>query len=272
MRDGRCGGSRFRRAIAILALGVGVGAPSVHAAPVYDAAAAFSLTSNPIGVWSYGFETSLGSSFHLYDTPNAASFGTPGFETWTYPPIDPGANFTPSVAHNGTSSDLTFGTLTLPPEGLAFHPGSQGELSVIRWTAPLAGAYEISSAFRGDDFVGPTSTDVFVMHNDSLLFTSGVYAYGPGPSFTTAFFAQTGDRIDFLVGVGSDGSYYNDMTGVDAVITPVPEPTTLTLTSLGLLGLGWLARRSVRRVLCITPRCGSAPGTPRGSARRARPA
>ena len=38
---------------------------------VYSAAADFSLASNPNGVWSYGYEISLGSSFQLYDAVHA---------------------------------------------------------------------------------------------------------------------------------------------------------------------------------------------------------
>jgi hypothetical protein len=47
-----------------------------------------------------------------------------------------------------------------------------------------------------------------------------------------------GGIVDFAVGYGTDGSYYNDTTGLSATITTVPVPSTLLLLGSGLLGLG----------------------------------
>lgn len=222
---------------------IAVAVPPAHAVPlVFNAAADFSLTSNPNGVWSYGSKNSLGSSLQLFDMRLIDSVGIPGLETpglegWSVSQPDAQGNLDPVVIFNSTNSDIAFSSAVVPSKGLMFHPGLEGEFAVIRWTAPTEGSYDLTVAFRGDDFVGPTSTDVFVMHDNGLLFSGGVNAFGPGPSFTSVLPVQAGDTIDFLVGVGQNGNYFNDSTGISATLSAVPEPSSLALLGLGLLAL-----------------------------------
>ena len=58
---------------------------------------------------------------------------------------------------------------------------------------------------------------------------------------------RKGDRIDFAVGYGSDGNFFNDTTSLAATIAVVtPEPSTFTLlglSALGLLGYGWRRKK-----------------------------
>jgi hypothetical protein len=102
------------------------------------------------------------------------------------------------------------------------HPGPQGQNSVIRWTAPTNGTYQINAVFWGDDFVGPTTTDVAVLHNGKTLYGSEVTGFGPSSdqSYTGTVSVNAGDTVDFSVGYGTDGNYFYDATGVSAVITP----------------------------------------------------
>jgi hypothetical protein len=187
----------------------------------YDAAAQFSGTDNPNGVWSYGCTESLGAAFQLY-TQQIGSIS--GLYDWsTAPCVPPG--LPPSLAYNSTNASVTPvppGTVTFPAHALSFHPGPEGQNSVLRFTAPVSGNYQVQAVFWGDDFVGPTTTDVHVLHNGLGLYTSEVDGFGPSSdqSFTTTVSLAAGDTIDFTVGYGTDGNFYNDSTGVSAVITP----------------------------------------------------
>src|SRR5262245_5496133 len=85
--------------LAILA----VAAPTAHAGSVYDAAADFSIISNPNGVWSYGYETSLGSTFLLYDETHINWERTSGLDAWTSSST---TDRDPNVSHNRTNMDI----------------------------------------------------------------------------------------------------------------------------------------------------------------------
>ncbi len=128
------------------------------------------------------------------------------------------------------------------------HPGPQGQDSVIRFTAPVAGTFQLASSFTGLDFVGPTTTDVHVLLDGSSIFNGNVdgFGAGSGPSFTTTLTLQKGDTVDFAVGYGTDGTYFNDTTGITGTLSSVPEPASLILLSMGLAGMDVLAANKSR--------------------------
>jgi hypothetical protein len=235
----------------LLVLGACVWATPARADTVYSAAADFSPTNNPTGVWSYGWSATLGSALNLYPTPGSTS----GIDYWIDPPIT--MLGVPSVTHNSTANVVTLGTVTWQPGQMVFHPGHDGQYSVVRWTAPVEGDITLHAYFPGADFVGPTTTDVHVLYNGFALFDGDVSQFGSGPSYDTALTVAAGDILDFAVGIGSDGSFLYDSTGLDAIITypdggggsgqANPEPSTLLLLGLGGLGLlsyGWCRRRA----------------------------
>jgi hypothetical protein len=196
----------------LVLVAVGLMALPAHAQE-YDAAADFSATNNPTGVWSYGWSQTLGADFHLYTTPGSFS----GIDYW----IDPAVGNDPTVNHNGTDQVVNYSTVQYQPGQMVFHPGPNGQYSIIRWTAPADGIIGIHAEFVGADFVGPTTTDVHVLANDVAIFDGEVTGFGPGsgPSFETLVLVAAGDTIDFAVGDGVDGNYYYDSTGLDAFIT-----------------------------------------------------
>jgi hypothetical protein len=215
---------------------------------VYSAAKDFSLASNPNGVWSYGYELSLGSGFQVHSATTNNASGVNGMEEWYSPQLS--GNTTPLVGYNSNGSDeLVYDTVIVPAHQVWMHPGaptSGNALSVLRWTAPAAGTYQVAAAFRGDDFAYPTSTDVHVLQNGSSLFDGGVYVYGPATSFTGTVSVKAGDTIDFVVGLGSDGDYTGDSTGISATLTQLEGPpvdTTKPTTTATLSGTegspGW---------------------------------
>ena len=202
-------------------------------AGTYDVAADFSTNSNPNGVWSYGYATTLGGSLILYtDT----SYSTTSVIGWWHD-ISLGA---PGLFYNTTDHATTTGdgTPNLAPHQACFHPGPNNEYSIYRFTAPAAGNYQLQAAFVGADIVG-TSADVHVLVNNSSIFNSLVNGFGPGtgPSFNTNLVLQANDRIDFEVGYGGNGFYY-DSTGIQVTLTSSPKLSVQSI-SAGQAQFSW---------------------------------
>jgi len=197
--------------------------------PVYDAATDFSITSNPDGVWSYGCTESLGAAFQLYTQSIPFTGVGTGVWAWAYNSTCAQGS-PPALGYNLTNTPITEGSFTLPAHEVWFHPGPEDQNSVLRFTAPATGNYKIQAVFWGDDFVGPTTTDVHVLHNNLGLYTGEVTGFGPSSdqSFTTTISVAAGDTIDFAVGYGTDGGYGFDATGVSAVITQLALSCQLT--------------------------------------------
>jgi hypothetical protein len=151
--------------LSILALAVALWAPGASPCLADDAAADFSATMNPSGHWSYGQCYRRAWPFYRYAHPvtdaSGLSLWVLGFEVW------------PQVSHNGTGSTIVT-TATYPPGALSLNPGVEGWNSVVRWTAPAAGTYQIPATFVGLSGAGGspvTTTDVAVLHNNAQLFS-----------------------------------------------------------------------------------------------------
>jgi hypothetical protein len=221
--------------------------PQVQAGVVYDAAADFSPTNNPNGVWSYGWSSTLGSPFNL----DVSSTTVDGLNFWEGPVSGVPPVTYPYISHNGTGSTIIYGgTVQMLPGQLAFHPGPQDQYGVIQFTAPGAGTYQLASSFFGVDFVGPTATSVHVLVDGSSIFSGLVNGFGAGsgPSFDTTLTLKAGDTVDFAVGFGSRDAYYYDATGITATFSSVPEPSSMVLAvvaGLTLAGYACLCRPTV---------------------------
>jgi hypothetical protein len=183
-------------------------------AQIYDAVKDFSIVSNPNGVWSYGYLASWGAPFTLY-TWEGTCFT--GMNTWMEPP---GCGPSPSVSHNGTGKQFCAQTWCFPPSYLGTSPGPNGELTVIRWTAPSSGTFVMRVKFVGMDWYFPTSTYVYVVRNSQrLLLQAPITSY----EWPLLFYPEpiklfAGDTIDLMVDWGKDGSYIGDSTGAELKI------------------------------------------------------
>ena len=218
----------FHRALLFLmllsAIATGIGA----SAQVYDATADFSPTNNPNGTWSYGWSSTLGSTYNL-DTVRSGG-------GWTGPIVTNFGSF-PYVQNNQDGVNLLM------------HPGPNGEYSVLRWTAPNSGMWRVDAIFSAY-FQGPT-TDVHVLNNGTALFNGNITPSSTSP-FSQTIAVATGNTIDFAVGYGSDGGYSSDATLISAKIkqTSVPEPSSIPFLGAMTLvsgGLFFGARRRSRR-------------------------
>ena len=219
-------------------------------ATIYNAADDFSSTSNPTGVWSYGWSPTLGGAFNVDTDSTQALGGISGLVQWRGDqPAQADGN--PSVFKNTTASPIVFSSITLPAGALALHPGSAGQDAVIQFTAPSAGQYSISAIFTGQDSEGPTSTDVHVYVGTTSVFDNLVNGFVPNSTASlvpSLFNLSQGETVDFIVGNGGNG-FNNDATGLQADITAVPESTTMIAGLLLLLpfGAGLLRTVSTRR-------------------------
>ncbi len=190
----------------------------------YNAVVDFSSVNNPAGTWSYGYKTTLTSAFTNYP-----SYGQPfgaGIDFWL-----PNANgdCCPTIAKNTTGTTQTYvGTAVHPADLLNVHPGPNGEKSTLRWTAPAAGSYQAAGRFQGIDTASST-TDVHILHNNTEVWANNLSGYGSQAPYNLTLSVNAGDVIEFLVGFGSNNSYSNDSTGLEAIITPsgssTPTPT-----------------------------------------------
>jgi hypothetical protein len=193
-----------------------------RAAQTFNPADDFSIAENPHGVWTYGSMASIGDDLHLLANTlpfTGVSVGlATGLEMWWT--NGPGGD--PLIAHNPLPTTFSAFNSTVEPGGISLHPGPNGELAVIRFTAPGDGVYEIDSSFFGQN-AAPTSTDVHVLINGDDVFDGIVQGFGQ-PSrknFKLTRQLTKGSTIDFAVGFGANGTYNSDLTGLDLQIRQV---------------------------------------------------
>lgn len=190
-------------------------------AQTYDAVRDWSSQSNPNGVWSYGYLASWGTPF-IIDTNEGVGCNAPGSSEWWPFTVCAGA----LVAHNDTNKEICALTWCFPVHYLAMHPGQNGEISVLRWTAPSPGTYLLQVKFQGQDWAYPTSTYAYVLHNSKGLWLKApITSYKLPLLFSPrAVRLAAGDTLDFMVDWGKDGNWYGDSTGVQVKVWSLTKP------------------------------------------------
>jgi hypothetical protein len=194
-------------------------------AQTWDATKDFGA-SNPNGAWSYAYGTT-GTSFTLYTIYNPDCGGVSGVVCWTAEVSE----HVPLVDFNTTGEWLNWRTVVFPPNVLHIHPGpNDGQDSIVRWTAPVAGYYNISGFFEILD-TGPSGIIGLVFRNGTPLYSRELLGppaqhpdqVGGREDFSFAkLFLNAGDVISF--GVNRDGDYRFDSTGFNATITRPATP------------------------------------------------
>lgn len=197
-----------------------VAVTALAAAQTYDFTSAFNLSSNPNGVWTYGYTTSVAGTFNVYT--NSTTSG--GVSIWYTPGLS-GDN-TPSAFLNQSGS--TINGVANGEAGL--HSGPSGQLSVARFTAPTANSFTISGKFGAGD-VG--TVDVYILKNGATLFSA--LNSSTDQTFNLSQTIAVGDTIDFVVGPAGGNPF--DSTPLTATISSVPEPATIAFLGLGVAAL-----------------------------------
>ena len=207
--------------------------PCALAQGTFDLAADFSASQNPNGTWSFGWMPQDSSVFNLYPTPFAA-YGL-SLNEWRGSFPDDNGTAPPDVVKNPTGAPITVSDTTWLPHQVTFHPGQNGERSVIRWISPVAGTARLAAAFEGRS--GFVTSGIEIYQNTVLLFSGAVIGTGATSqiSFATNFACQVGDTIDFRVDYGN-GNWASDTTQIGVVIKTVPKPS-LTMSSPSALSV-----------------------------------
>jgi hypothetical protein len=158
---------------------------------------------NPNGPWRFGWTAALGGPFALMD-----GFPAPGhIDQWR----GGGGGM---VLFNRTARPQSLATATLPPGTLALHPGQQGQIAVVRWTAPRAGLVRVQAQFSRRDASYPTTSDVHVLREGTSVFDAMLDTQRERAAFVSLVSVRVGTTLDFAVGRGANADWAGDSTGL----------------------------------------------------------
>ena len=164
----------------------------------------FSTVMNPSGPWSFGWAAQTGGKFTLYRKQQHSPELRGRITGWCA-----GENAPPQVWLNSSNMEIC----RIRHGEVSMHPGSSGQHSIIRWTAPGTYRIGIDGKFGAGDF---GAMSVQVLHNGTALFSSSNTP--KDEPFSLEVDVKSGDTIDFDVAPGMFG-YGCGNTPVEAKIT-----------------------------------------------------
>ncbi len=182
----------------------------------------FSATSNPGGVWTFGWKEALPGPFTpvTFVGPGASDNGVP-FYCWSIQQfVLPGFYYYPLT---NTATAINAGGQGVHPPGTVMYLAGETapqNFAVIRFTAPSSGQYQVAvrvQHYLDGFFAG--DTDFHVQQNGTALldqFLTPTERTG----YTNTLTLAAGDTLDFAVGRGADGSLSGSGLEIEAVITP----------------------------------------------------
>jgi hypothetical protein len=197
----------------------------------WDVTTDFNISSNPTGVWSYGWKTAPDGALNLYNTVYTEPQGSKLWIDSVH--LDPFNLHTPDVYKNlGTTI-----AYRVAPGEVALHPSWLEEPSVSRWTSPVTGEVSITGLFGAGD-IGAMSYFIYV-NNAEVFYRQNASG---DESFSRTQAVTVGTTIDFMVGEG----YYYGSTPLHATIqatSVVPLPSAIFLFAPGFAALVVIWRR-----------------------------
>lgn len=218
--------------LALLALSV-----SAAQADSFDLENDFNVSTGQGGPFSAGWRpTILGTSFSRFTNLQQL----PGFLT-----LNAGPSHIPSLGiarPNGSNPYYIHATSS----EVGIHPGDQGEICVVRFTAPetstyrLAYDFELRDSFNED---GRHAADVgaYLLAAGVLIDSRQLTAYPQMWSGSTTLQMLQGETFEMAIDRGLSGNFGNDWTRVELKVNAVPEPASCL--AVGLPALVILRRR-----------------------------
>ena len=187
-------------------------APSARAE---DAASEFNPISNLSGApWSHGWKPTPTGAFTLF-----ATHGTDGVGQtyWNLPSSQAGVYVNPS----SSTVSPEFGT-SIPARTMTLMPGLAWEYATVRWTAGVAGDYQVRARFTARSALSGEK-EVVVMSGGTTVFSNWINPslVGNTASMSTLLPLAQGETIEFLVGPTTD-SNSGDWVGLDATVILQP--------------------------------------------------
>jgi hypothetical protein len=240
-----------KKGTAAAVAGVLVTAMFASGQTTYDLARDYFRTSNPPGVWSYGWASELSGPVHLltfYEVDRPLPSGQRA-EYWAVSQGEP-----PAIYHNPTPETMVVeeGQGVYPPGSVWFYAGFEGSpytFGVIRFTIPPGGGgvYRLATIVRAL-YHGPISgdTDFHVVHNGVELFGQFLNP-SSDTGYTNRLNLEPGDTVDFMVGRGRDNILYSSGLTIEATLTQdgrydVSRDFSLASNPNGVWGYGWASR------------------------------
>jgi hypothetical protein len=204
-------------------------------AAVYNLAADWSDTVNPMGVWSLYKNTTglftINQSDFLNDGKGQNAWADQVFQLNAHVPVWYKSDIDGIVHMHGAEYDRTGSNVTF-----------------VRWTSPQDGIVTISGAVWTTDFYNRTMG--WDLRYDGTNITGGtlysngnqgadtpvLFSQGSGGAGVLTFSVEQGQTIDLVFTSISEGGNLGDMLGLDLTIN-IPEPATICLLTLGALSL-----------------------------------
>ncbi len=132
---------------------------------------------------------------------------------------------------NVASTSAYYAGLPFQPGEMLIFPSADGVVPVVRWTAPRAGAYDVLAFWQDGDNGGGDGYSAHIVVNGVQVF-SRTLDNGGGCSAAQSLVLQTGDTVDFTMGIRGGFSYdvtkFNcaildgDLTPAGPVVPPPP--------------------------------------------------
>ena len=252
-----------------LILGFAVGVPSEVQGGMtnYDLAADWSDTSNPNGPWTYLAAPGVPLTSHLSDwDPNRQFFTSPQ-PVWaygTYPNVGQIPLFMKVVSSMvDPRNDAPIGSVLIHDNDSYNSPsGLANQAAGFAWTAPSAGVITISGGMwevqrylgRSEDWaleVNGVTVSSGTLTSSSLITSSTPLDLSLGSGGTAALTqnVEAGEVVSLMF-TRASGEPYGTFMGVDLSIglNSVPEPSSLMMFMLGMIGFVGLDHRARRRI------------------------
>jgi len=201
----------------------------------YDAGADFSQTTNPNGVWSFGQYvggTVDPATFSAY-TVSTANFGpSASLFLWHGAGLDPNVGMTTSLtAVNDYGIDWQPGKIVIGPAGGP---------SVVRFTAPATGTYNLAANFAQVQGAPGEGATAFIFNNGTLLFTRQSVLAPGGSYFNPNIILSAGDQLDFGAFATSRSTQLSVTIGTGVATADFNNDGMTNLVDYGILTSNWL--------------------------------